>query len=199
MVGTPFWYLSTDQWRYEGFGADELSSPLGRGIFEGRSVADCNALAARLGWIPSFPTFDRNPLEITDDAERAGKPVAEHVVDELRAGRLRFAAEDPDAPENFPRVFMAWRANLLGSSGKGMEYFLRHLLGTTDAITADESPPELRPRDVVWRDEAPVGKLDLAVAVDFRMTSTCTFSDVVLPAATWYEKHDLSTTDLHRS
>ncbi len=197
MVGTPFWYLSTDQWRYEGFGADELSSPLGRGIFEGRSVADCNALAARLGWIPSFPTFDRNPLEITDDAERAGKPVAEHVVDELRAGRLRFAAEDPDAPENFPRVFMAWRANLLGSSGKGMEYFLRHLLGTTDAITADESPPELRPRDVVWRDEAPVGKLDLAVAVDFRMTSTCTFSDVVLPAATWYEKHDLSTTDLH--
>src|SRR5690625_3969068 len=29
------------------------------------------------------------------------------------------------------------------------------------------------------------------------MTSTCTHSDVVLPAATWYEKYDLSTTDLH--
>ena len=29
------------------------------------------------------------------------------------------------------------------------------------------------------------------------MTSTTLFSDVVLPAATWYEKHDLSTTDMH--
>ena len=29
------------------------------------------------------------------------------------------------------------------------------------------------------------------------MTSTTLFSDIVLPAATWYEKHDLSTTDMH--
>ena len=29
------------------------------------------------------------------------------------------------------------------------------------------------------------------------MTSTTLLSDVVLPAATWYEKHDLSTTDMH--
>lgn len=29
------------------------------------------------------------------------------------------------------------------------------------------------------------------------MTSTTHFSDVMLPAATWYEKHDLSTTDMH--
>ena len=29
------------------------------------------------------------------------------------------------------------------------------------------------------------------------MTSSTVFSDVVLPAATWYEKHDLNTTDMH--
>ena len=29
------------------------------------------------------------------------------------------------------------------------------------------------------------------------MTSTTVYSDVVLPAATWYEKHDLNTTDMH--
>ena len=29
------------------------------------------------------------------------------------------------------------------------------------------------------------------------MTSNALFSDVVLPAATWYEKYDLSSTDLH--
>ncbi len=50
---------------------------------------------------------------------------------------------------------------------------------------------------MVWRDEAPTGKLDLLLSLDFRMTSTTVFSDVVLPAATWYEKHDLNTTDMH--
>jgi len=91
-----------------------------------------------------------------------------------------------------------WRSNVLGSSGKGHEYFLKHLLGATgSAVRADESPPELRPRDVVWREQAPEGKLDLLMTIDFRMTSNCLFSDVVLPAATWYEKYDLSSTDLH--
>ena len=48
-----------------------------------------------------------------------------------------------------------------------------------------------------WRDEIPRGKLDLLVNVDFRMTTTGLYSDIVLPAATWYEKHDLSMTDMH--
>jgi len=197
MAGTSFFYLHTDQWRYEGFGADELASPLGRGLFAGRSSADCLAQASRLGWTPSHPAFDRNPLALADEAAGAGKPVADHVVDELRSGRLGFAAEDPDNPRNFPRVLTVWRANLLGSSGKGMEYFLRHLVGTDDAVRAQESPPELRPAEVAWPADAPRGKLDLLTAIDFRMTSTCTFADVVLPAATWYEKHDISSTDMH--
>ena len=46
-------------------------------------------------------------------------------------------------------------------------------------------------------DAAPEGKLDLLMTIDFRQTSTTIFSDVVLPAATWYEKHDLNTTDMH--
>ena len=29
------------------------------------------------------------------------------------------------------------------------------------------------------------------------MTGTGLYSDVLLPAATWYEKHDLSSTDMH--
>ncbi|MEU1600408.1 nitrate reductase subunit alpha [Streptomyces sp. NPDC005708] len=197
MVGTPLFWLATDQWRYEAFPADTLTSPLGQGRLAGRSLPDCNALAARLGWMPSHPAFNRNPLDVCDEAERAGKEVPEYVVEELKAGRLRFAAEDPDDPANFPRVLLIWRANLFASSMKGHEYMLRHLLGTDDAVTAAETPLELRPKDVTWRERAPVGKLDLSVAVDFRMTSTCLFSDVVLPAATWYEKYDLSSTDMH--
>ena len=197
-AATPFFYLATDQWRYEGFGTEELASPLGRGLFRGRALADLNALAARLGWLPSFPSFDRSTLDLCDEAAAAGLEPAEHAVRELREGRLRFACEDPDDPESWPRVLTVWRANVLGSSAKGHEYFLRHLLGTTqDAVRAKESPPGLRPSEVAWRDEAPHGKLDLFTTIDFRMTSNALFSDVVLPAATWYEKVDLSSTDLH--
>ena len=63
---------------------------------------------------------------------------------------------------------------------------------------ADLTPPDRRPRDVAWRDEdPPEGKLDLLLSLDFRMTSSTLLSDIVLPAATWYEKHDLNTTDMH--
>ncbi|HEX7353952.1 MAG TPA: nitrate reductase subunit alpha [Mycobacteriales bacterium] len=197
MTGTSYFYLHSDQWRYERFGAGELASPLGTGRFADKTFADCVALASRLGWQPMHPAFDRNPLDLADEAARAGLPVADHVVAELKAGRLRFACDDPDDPANFPRVMTVWRANLLGSSGKGMEYFMRHLVGVEDAVRAEESPPNLRPTEVVWRDEAPRGKLDLITTLDFRMTSTGTYSDIVLPAATWYEKHDVSTTDMH--
>jgi len=197
-ASTPFFYMATDQWRYEAFGVEELASPLGEGRFRGRQLADCYALAGRLGWTPSFPTFDRNSLDLVDAAAKEQVDPKDYVVRELKEGRLRFAAEDPDAPANFTRVLTVWRANLLGSSGKGHEYFLKHLLGTTEpAVRAQESPTEVRPQEVVWRDEAPTGKLDLMTTIDFRMTSSALFSDVVLPAATWYEKYDLSSTDMH--
>jgi nitrate reductase alpha subunit len=197
MAGTSFFYLHTDQWRYEAFGPAELASPLGSGLFAGKGFADCVATAARLGWSPSHPAFNRNPLDLFDESERTRVPPADHIVAELAAGRLKFAADDPDDPANWPRVLTVWRANLLGSSGKGMEYFMRHLIGADDAVRAEESPEALRPSEVTWRDEAPRGKLDLLTAIDFRMTSTCTYADIVLPAATWYEKHDLSSTDMH--
>jgi nitrate reductase alpha subunit len=197
MAGTAFWYLATDQWRYDGFGADALVTPLGRGIFRGRALADALAQSARLGWLPSYPTFDRNPLDLVDEARASGLDPVAHAVDRLRSGELRLACEDPDAESSFPRVLTVWRANLLGSSGKGNEYFLRHLLGTDAAIRAEPAAEGHRPAEVAWRDAAPEGKLDLLVSLDFRMTSTGLFSDILLPAATWYEKHDLSSTDMH--
>jgi len=196
MQGTVFWYLATDQWRYDPFTADAMASPLASGRFAGRTTADAIALATRLGWMPSYPTFNRNPLDLADEAARLGKDAAAHVVDGLRTGHLRFACEDPDAPENFPRCLTVWRANLLGSSAKGNEYFLRHLLGAQSNLVATDSVG-VRPQEVTWREQAPVGKLDLLLTLDFRMTSTTLFSDIVLPAATWYEKHDLSSTDMH--
>ncbi|MDR0991029.1 MAG: molybdopterin-dependent oxidoreductase, partial [Propionibacteriaceae bacterium] len=90
-----------------------------------------------------------------------------------------------------------WRANLFGNSAKGSEYFLRHLLGAEDQVTSPEATPDKRPQSVVWRDQPGRGKLDLVTTLDFRMTGTALLSDIVLPAATWYEKADISTTDMH--
>ena len=102
-----------------------------------------------------------------------------------------------DAPENWPRTLVLWRSNLFGSSAKGNEYFLRNLLGTHNNVLGQDHAEGLKPKDVKWHEQAPEGKLDLLVSADFRMTSTTLLSDVVFPAATWYEKHDLSSTDMH--
>jgi len=197
MIQAAYWYLNTDQFRYDAFGADTLSAATGKGQLAGLTVADVVAKSARMGWMPSYPTFDRNPLDLCDQATAAGRTPAEYVVDSLQDGSLRFAAENPDDPANFPRVLAVWRANLLGSSAKGNEYFLKHLLGTTSSVRAAEAPVDCRPREVDWVENAPEGKLDLLLSLDFRQTSTTVFSDVILPAATWYEKYDLSTTDMH--
>ncbi|MEK8227229.1 molybdopterin-dependent oxidoreductase [Oerskovia sp. M15] len=196
MIGTAFWYVATDQWRYDGLPADALATPLGTGMFAGRTTADCLVESAQRGWMPSYPTFDRNPWTSSTRPPRPGSsPRTTWSTSSARAAALR--GRGARRPGELPRCITVWRANILGSSGKGNEYFLKHLLGTDSAVLADESDPERRPQSIDWAEEAPRGKLDLLTTLDFRMTSTTLFSDVVLPAATWYEKHDLSTTDMH--
>ncbi|WP_301107184.1 nitrate reductase subunit alpha [Sporosarcina sp.] len=195
---TSFFYFATDQWKYEEAGADTLMSPLG-GEARYQHPADYNVLAARLGWLPSYPQFNKNSLQLVEEAAKQGKTetneIVSHVVDQLTSGELNFAAEDPGAPENFPRSLFVWRSNLISSSAKGQEYFMKHLLGASSGLLA--SPNEdMKPEEMVWRDEVE-GKLDLLVALDFRMTATPLYADIVLPAATWYEKVDLSSTDMH--
>ncbi|MBB6120784.1 nitrate reductase alpha subunit [Nocardiopsis algeriensis] len=197
MAGTSYWYTHTDQWRYDTYRADALTSPLGPGKVSGKHTADLIASASRMGWTPSYPTFDRNPIDLGREADEQGQDPNEYIADRLAEGSLRFAAEDPDDPANWPRTLMLWRSNLFGSSAKGNEYFLRHLLGTSSNLRAEPAGPQDRPEEVEWREDIPEGKLDLLVTMDFRMTSSTLVSDIVLPAATWYEKYDLNTTDMH--
>jgi nitrate reductase alpha subunit len=100
---------------------------------------------------------------------------------------------------NFPRNLFIWRSNLFGSSGKGHEYFLKHFLGTCCGLQGKDLGEDggVKPEEVAWRDPAPEGKLDLVVTLDFRMSTSGLYSDVVLPTASWYEKNDLNTTDMH--
>ncbi|MGO4562588.1 nitrate reductase subunit alpha [Rhizobiales bacterium 3FA27D7] len=199
MCGTSFFYAHSDQWRYEKLDVSELLSPLADPASYRGSMIDLNVRAERMGWLPSAPQLNVNPLTLAAEAEKAGVDVKNHVVAGLKSGRLAMACEDPDNPVNFPRNLFIWRSNLFGSSGKGHEYFLRHFLGTRHGLQGKDLGEEglEKPTEVEWRDPTPEGKLDLVVTLDFRMSTSCLYSDIVLPTATWYEKNDLNTSDMH--
>ena len=87
-----------------------------------------------MGWLPSAPQLKQNPLTIAARAKAAGLEPKDYVAQALSSGELELSCHDPDDPANWPRNMFVWRSNLLGSSGKGHEYFLKHLLGTTNGV-----------------------------------------------------------------
>ncbi len=199
MNGTSFFYAHSDQWRYETLDVKEILSPTApTGDWSG-TLIDYNVRAERMGWLPSAPQLKTNPLDIAKAAKAIGKEAKDYVADGLGSGTLEMSCHDPDDPANWPRNMFVWRSNILGSSGKGHEYFLKHLLGTAHGVQGKDlgETGAQKPDDVVWHDEAPKGKLDLVVTLDFRMSTTCLYSDIVLPTASWYEKDDLNTSDMH--
>jgi len=197
MNGTSFFYFVTEQFRYE-YDPDEVQSEWG-GKYANMHPADFNALSARLGWLPSFPQLSQNSLDVLREARERNpddQAVVQDIAKQLANGSLDWAIENPNDPRNFPRVFFNWRSNLLGDSGKGHEYFVKHLIGGSDSVLSDFEQ-SWQPETINLAEKPPEGKVDLFVSIDFRMTSSGLFSDIILPAATWYEKHDISSTDLH--
>ncbi|MBZ5528990.1 MAG: nitrate reductase subunit alpha [Acidobacteriia bacterium] len=203
LQNAPSWhYVHTDQWRYEKEFTDYHTVPPNQekdSLAQGHTI-DKQARAVRSGWLPFYPQFDSNPLDLVKEAEAAGAKTHEEVIGDvvkrLKNGKLKFSVEDPDAPENWPRVWFIWRGNALMASAKGHEYFLKHYLGThTNTIAEDMGKESVNV--VKWHEKAPQGKMDLVVDLNFRMDTSALYSDIILPAATWYEKADLNSTDMH--
>jgi len=199
MNSTSAWYAHTDQWRYETLTATEIISPTAPEGDWDISMIDYNIRAERMGWLPSAPQLKTNPLEVSKQAKAAGKDIPTFVAEQLKSGELEMSCEDPDEPANWPRNLFVWRSNLLGSSGKGHEYFLKHLLGTDHGVMGKDLGEEgaQLPKEAKWHEAGPRGKLDLLVTIDFRMSTTAVYSDIVLPTASWYEKNDMNTSDMH--
>jgi len=201
MNSTSYWYFHSDQWRYDGMALDPLYAPWAKVLPEKKHVADMNSMAVRLGWLPFFPQFDKkNPIDVLAEARAAGCKTIEEIRawfgKQLESGELEFALKDVDAPENHPKVMWVYRGNLVGTSMRGHMYLLKHVLGTHHNVLGDERAKGLVD-EVEWHDEAPLGKLDLLVNVNLRMDSSANYADVVLPTAHWYEKYDVTCTDLH--
>jgi len=203
LQNAPSWhYVHTDQWRYEKDFTDYQTvpqNPAENSTAHGHTM-DMQVRAVRQGWLPFYPQFPQNPLELVKEARAAGATSDEEViawiVDRLKKKEMKFSVEDPDAEENWPRVWFIWRGNALMASAKGHEYFLRHYLGTHDNAVGEDMA-EGSVKEVEWHKTAPQGKMDLVVDLNFRMDTSALYSDIILPAATWYEKADLNSTDMH--
>jgi nitrate reductase alpha subunit len=210
LQNAPSWhYVNSEQWRYEREFADYAAMPRngsngahqnGGASIAGGHAVDVEAKAVRCGWLPFYPQFNKPNTQVVNDAIKAGsttnEEIVRYVVDQLKQKQLQFSVENPSAEENWPRVWFIWRGNALMASAKGHEFFLKHYLGTHHNDIAEECA-EGSVKDVAMNGKAPEGKMDLIVDLNFRMDTSALYSDIVLPAATWYEKSDLNSTDMH--
>jgi complex iron-sulfur molybdoenzyme family reductase subunit alpha len=104
-----------------------------------------------------------------------GRPIEEWIRESVANGWMplwpkndwKDLANLKDAPRK-PRAMIIWRANYLNQA-KGNELIF----------------------DSLWK------QLDLIVDINYRMDTTALYSDVVLPASSYYEKTDLNSTDCH--
>lgn len=195
----PLWqYINTCQYRYDGYFSDYHTAP--ENELTQSHAADLIFRSVRMGWMPFYPQFNKNTLDIAKEAEANGastnEEIAKYAAEKLKNGEIEYSISDPEAEENWPRIWYIWRGNAILASMKGHEYCLKHYLGTHhNSIGKDNN--EQPTRELKWRDQAPEGKMDLVVDLNFRMDSSALYSDIVLPAASWYEKADLNSTDLH--
>jgi nitrate reductase alpha subunit len=195
---TPLWhYINTCQYRYDGQYSRYNTVPSNE--MTAQHTADTIFQSVRNGWMPYYPQFKQNTLDLCQQAIDAGasddEAIKQYVLERLKSKEIEYSIADPEAEENHPRVWYIWRGNAIVGSMKGHEYALKHYLGTHSNDIAQDS--EDHTKEVNWRDVAPEGKMDLVVDLNFRMDSSALYSDIVLPAASWYEKADLNSTDMH--
>src|SRR5450756_2188263 len=66
-----FQYVNSDQWRYDSEFTRYNPVPPG-GKYAHGHVMDLQVKAVRMGWMPSYPQFNRNPLALVEQAVAAG-------------------------------------------------------------------------------------------------------------------------------
>lgn len=96
------------------------------------------------------------------------RPLDSYISDSVNNGWMPLYPTGTLTTGRSPKVLIIWGANYLNQA-KGYLDVLQNL----------------------WP------KLDLIVDINFRMDTSALCADVVLPAASWFEKWDINTTDLH--
>lgn len=118
MNATSYFYEHADQWRYERMPLSYMRSPLADAKRYSGTYIDCNLQSVKMGWLPTAPQLDVNPINIAEKAKASGQTTQDYLVDALKNGDIHFSLEDLDEPFNWPRNLFVWRSNILGSSAR---------------------------------------------------------------------------------
>ena len=123
--------------------------PAGPGRFAGMHTMDVLAASVAMGWMPFFPQFDRNSLELADEAAAGRQPVPEYVA---AATGLRGAEARRHRPGR-PGELAAGAHRVAGQPARLVQQGQRVLPASTcsgdDLQPARRADPgALRPRDV---------------------------------------------------
>ena len=201
MNRTSFFYAHTDQWRYEKLGVDEVLSPLRRQDAL-RRQHDRLQRARRAHGLAAVGAAARRPIRCrwSRDAAAAGMEPKDYVVKALKDGTLKHELRGPGRSGQLaaqhvrlalqPARLVAARATSISSSTCSAR---------STACRARTSGEEgaRSPRKSSGTTRRPKASSTCWSTLDFRMSTTCLYSDIVLPTATWYEKNDLNTRDMH--
>nr|HPI79090.1 molybdopterin-dependent oxidoreductase [Cyclobacteriaceae bacterium] len=149
----PIWhYINTCQYRYDGQFSKYNTVP--KNDWTKKHTADTIFQSVRMGWMPFYPQFNENTLELSKEAVAKGmktdKEIADYVLEKLKSKELKYAVSDPEAESNHPKVWYIWRGNAILASMKGHEYALKHYLGTHSNAIAEDSKDHTE--EVKWHD-----------------------------------------------
>jgi nitrate reductase alpha subunit len=76
--------VHTDQWRYERNFSEYHPVPeddeSSKGLATGHTM-DLQAKAVRLGWLPFYPQFNRNSLDLVKEAEESGAKTDKEIIE----------------------------------------------------------------------------------------------------------------------
>ena len=162
----PLWhYINTSQYRYDGQYSRYNTVPDNE--MTRQHTADTIFKSVRNGWMPFYPQFKQNTLELSKEAIKDGASnddeIKKNIVEKIKSKEIEYSVGEPEAPENHPRVWYIWRGNAIVGSMKGTEYCLKHYLGTHSNLIAEDS--EDHTEEVKWHDVAPVHRATCGILV----------------------------------
>jgi len=105
--------------------------------------------------------------------------------------RIRFDVAEWWFPEGSRLNWVPYLYFLQGKGARYPEHGIKAMVGGWG------NPFDQHNMANILKDRASSGELEFILTMDFQMTTSCQWSDVVLPCPTWYEKVDLTATILH--
>ncbi|MEO1841199.1 MAG: molybdopterin-dependent oxidoreductase, partial [Pseudomonadota bacterium] len=110
----PLWhYINTSQYRYDGQFSRYNTVPDNE--LTRQHTADTIYKSVRNGWMPYYPQFKQNTLDLCDTAIEEGAidddGIQENVLEKLKSRDITYSVADPEDPQNQPRIWYIWRGN----------------------------------------------------------------------------------------